>query len=67
MNVLTKKIIGVFCLGAILLTACAKIENANQNDNSATNQTSAAQQATKDDVEELGRVIKLPFTPEETT
>lgn len=74
MKFLPKKIISVFCLGIFLLNGCSRIETANQNENSSlANQTANNSdeknnpQAVKDDVEELGRVIKLPFTPEDVT
>lgn len=68
MNFSSKITIGVFSLGVLFFTAaCAKIEDANQNNNSATTQTNAAQQATKDDVEELGKIVRLNITPEEAT
>ncbi len=50
--------------------ACAEDETADQNANAAnknlTNSTPANIVA-KDDVDELGKIIKLPFTPEEAT
>ncbi len=69
----TKKTIRVFCLSVFLLCSCAKIENADKNENSPENQTAngAAQTnnalAAKDDLEELEKIIKLPAAPEETT
>ncbi len=69
MNFKAKNIFGVFCLGAFFLTAaCSTNESVNQNKNSPANQTNAAQQqATKDDVEELGKIIRLNIAPEEAT
>jgi hypothetical protein len=68
-----KKIASLFSLSLfLLLTACSKPESANQNGNLA--QTNANQNgeknnssAVKDDIEELGKIIKLPVMPEETT
>lgn len=69
-----KKFISVFSLGIFLLNACSTIEVPKQNENSAAvNQTANnssdknAAQAVKDDVEELGKLVKLPYTPEEAT
>ncbi|MDQ6786744.1 MAG: hypothetical protein M3033_08030 [Acidobacteriota bacterium] len=69
-----KKFISVFSLGIFLLNGCSRIETANQNGNF----TSAGQtannsgdkngvQTVKDDVEELGKIVKLPYAPEEAT
>lgn len=67
-NFSAKNIIGTFWLGAFLLTAsCAETDDANQNNNSSTAQANAAQPASRDDVEELGKIIKLPLAPEEAT
>lgn len=67
MNFSIKRTIGVFCLGVSAFSACSKDERANQNRSSQTTQTNAAQQATKDDVEELGKIVRLPAAPEEAT
>lgn len=70
MNLRAKNIFGVFCLGAIFLcAACSPNESVNQNQNSSANQTNTAQQqqATKDDVEELGKIVRLNIAPEEAT
>lgn len=66
------KIICVFGLSVLLAGACSRIETANQNDNSAVSKNSAANeknnaQLIKDDVEELGKIINLPFSPQEAT
>lgn len=70
MNFPLKKILSILSLSIFLLTACSKPDFVNQNDNSAqinTNQNGGKDNAplTKDDVEELGKIIKLPFAPEE--
>lgn len=51
------------------LTACAGNETANLNSTNAATaaQNSNAETTARDDVEELGKLIKLPFAPEETT
>lgn len=66
MNFSFTKTFGVFFLGVFLLAACSKIENANRTESSQTNQSNDAQ-AIKDDVEELGKIVKLPLEPEEAT
>lgn len=68
----TIKFIGVFCFGAFFLTGCLRIEIANQNANLAAAQANQAAeknaaQSVKDDVEELGKIVNLPATPEEAT
>jgi hypothetical protein len=68
MNVSAKKLIGALWLGiSLLAAACANGDNANQNNLSNQAQASAAQQTTKDDIEELGKIIRLPVAPEEAT
>ncbi len=42
-------------------------ENSNQNANTAANSANSNVAATKDDLEEFGKIVKLPFTPEEVT
>lgn len=53
----------------ILLNACAGIEKANLNSSApASNSNSTVLEIVpKDNVEELGKIIKLPFVPEEAT
>lgn len=69
MNFSTKKTIGaLFCLGASLFGAsCATSENSNANQANQTNAAATAQTATKDDVEELGKIVRLPLSPVEAT
>lgn len=68
MNFSVKKTIGVFCLGIfVFAVSCSKNESANQNQNSQPTQMNAAQMATKDDVEELGKIVRLQIMPEEST
>ncbi len=68
-----KKTIAVFCLSFFFLCSCAKIENGDKSKNSPANQTASGAaeindaQATKDDLEELEKIIKLPAAPEEAT
>jgi len=69
----TKKTIHVFCLSVFLLCSCAKVENADKNENSPANQAANGSiqkndaQTAKDDLEELEKIIKLPAAPEEAT
>lgn len=54
----------------IFLTACAEDDAGNLNSNSAaknSNSSTPVAVVPKDDVEELGKIIKLPFIPEEAT
>lgn len=70
MNFSRKKILSVVGLSIFLFPACASLKLANQNGVS-TAQTDANQNgaaaAVKDDPEELEKIIKLPFPPEEAT
>lgn len=61
--------IGALLLAAALFGACSRLDSADRNDNSAVNHTTKTSDAaaTKDDVEELGKIIKLPVAPEEAT
>ncbi len=53
----------------ILLNACAGNQKANINSSAPTNDNSNSNTAiiVKDDIEELGKIIKLPAAPEEAT
>jgi hypothetical protein len=52
----------------VFFGACGKIEKANVNSAPPSeNADSTVNTAAKDDVEELGKIIKLPFEPEEAT
>lgn len=64
------KLVFVFTVSAFLLCACPGGENSNQSANNANRGNAAGNSnnnSASDDVEELGRIIKLPFTPEEAT
>ena len=67
MNFFPKKFICVFCFSIFFASACTRVENVNvsqsQNNQSANNNA----QIVNDDVEELGKIIKLPLAPEEAT
>ena len=70
MQFLPTKLICGFFLSIFLFSACGKNETAN-NANLPTNQTANYNNDNKippmDDIEELERIIKLPFHPEEAT
>lgn len=66
MKNLSARVIFVLIATAVLFNACGSGEEINKNistsgDIQNTDQTGAA----RDDVEELGKIIKLPFEPEE--
>lgn len=72
MNFSLKKILSLLSLSVFFITACSQSESGIQKDNAA--QTNSGQNAektsesfVKDDVEELEKTIRLPFTPEEAT
>ncbi|MDQ3323766.1 MAG: hypothetical protein M3525_15225 [Acidobacteriota bacterium] len=71
MKVSQKKILNIFCLGVFFLNACAGNENVNSSTQS--NQTAVNPgeknnaQIVKDDADELGKIVNLPFAPEEAT
>jgi hypothetical protein len=61
------KLFFVFLTGAFLLAACGASGEVNQNANGA-NQSSGANgnsNLTKDDTEEFGKIVSMPFVPEE--
>lgn len=65
----SKFTIGLFGI-IFLFNSCARNETANSNSSASnSNQTagSANEFVPKDDVEELGKIIKLPIAPEEAT
>ena len=68
MKILLAKLIFVFTTSAILFCACPNNEDANQASNNANRGNTANNSnnnAPNDDVEELGKIVKLPFLPEE--
>ncbi|MBA2495293.1 MAG: hypothetical protein H0V31_11430 [Acidobacteria bacterium] len=67
MRISPTKLCCVFILSIFLFNGCGKNENSNINQ--PINQTANNDNANipKDDVEELERIIKLPFHPEEAT
>lgn len=67
MKFFPKKLICVFYLSLFFATACSRVENGNLAQ-SQTNQTANNNaQSVNDDVEELGKIVKLPLAPEEAT
>lgn len=59
-------------LGVFFMTACSQTESEVKNANAAqvnSNQNAGKRNAVvvKDDIEELGKTIRLPFAPEEAT
>ena len=70
MKCLPTKLICGFLLSIFLFSACVKNEtdkNANLPTNQTTNYNNDNKTPPMDDVEELERIIKLPFHPEEAT
>ncbi len=68
MKLLQAKLFFSLALVIIFLNACAGNEKANLNSAAPIdNSNSTAATAAKDDIEELGKIIKLPFVPEEAT
>ena len=65
MKISQAKLIFSLALSIFLLNACAgnKIENTN----SFAQGVDSSIEVVKDDIEELGKIIQLPFVPEETT
>ncbi len=61
-----KLFFGLALIG-IFLNGCVKTEKTNINSNASNNSNSAVSITVKDDIEELGKFIKLPLTPEEAT
>lgn len=61
------KLFFVFFAGALFLSGCGKSGNANQNVNSANQSASANSNSnlTHDDAEDLGKIVSLPYVPEE--
>ncbi len=66
MKISQAKLILGLALSIFLLNACAGYKTANTN-SSAQGVDSNIEIVAKDDVEELGKIIKLPFVPEEAT
>ena len=70
MQFLPKKLICGFLLSIFLFSACGKNEtakNANLPTNKAANYNNDNKIPPLDDIEELERIIKLPFHPDEAT
>lgn len=70
MKFLPTILICAFLLSIFLFSACGKdetVNNANLPANQTTNYTNDNKIPPQDDVEELERIIKLPFHPEEAT
>jgi len=71
MKISRKNILNIFCLGVLFLNACAGNENANNSTNSSQGTVESGEKNSaliaKDDAEELGKIVNLPFAPEETT
>jgi hypothetical protein len=63
------KLLFGLALISLFFSACVSKEKANINSNSApvANSNSTATLVAKDDIDELGKIIKLPATPEEAT
>ncbi len=63
------KLVFLFLTSLFLFSACGRSENANQKANSANQAANADSNSdsTKDDTEEFGRIVSLPYVPEETT
>ncbi|MGC2237676.1 MAG: hypothetical protein WA584_16050 [Pyrinomonadaceae bacterium] len=59
----------VFLAGAFFLSGCGRGGNVNQKVNSANQAANADSNAnlTQDDTEDLGKIVSLPYVPEETT
>ena len=57
----------VFLAGAFFLSGCGRSGNVNQNVNSANQAANADSNAnlTQDNTEDLGRIVSLPYVPEE--
>ncbi|MDQ3063304.1 MAG: hypothetical protein M3R14_10685 [Acidobacteriota bacterium] len=66
MKISQAKLILSLALSIFLLNACAGNETANTN-SLASNVNSKTEVVAKDDIEELGKIIKLAFVPEEAT
>jgi hypothetical protein len=66
MKISQAKSILSLALSIFLLNACAGNETANTN-SFASNVNSKTEAVAKDDLEELGKIIKLPVVPEEAT
>jgi len=64
MKISRAKLILNLALSIFLLNACAGNKTANTN---ALDVDSKTEVAANDDIEALGKIIKLPFAPEETT
>ncbi|MGI8786247.1 MAG: hypothetical protein ACR2HG_00615 [Pyrinomonadaceae bacterium] len=70
MKILKAKLFFSFAVSVFLLNGCAENKNVNVNSSAPnTNQTSNSKTeiTAKDDIEELGKTVKLPYTPEEAT
>ncbi len=74
MKIARAKFLCVFLLAFVLFAACREDNSQNTNSQSAdsgqttgSNDESGNSNITKDDIEELSKIIKLPFLPEETT
>lgn len=63
------KLFFVILISFFLFFACGKAENANQKTNTANQAANTDSNAnlTQDDTEELGKIVSLPYVPEETT
>lgn len=67
MKFLQPKAFFLFATSLFLLTACGRSENTNQNANKAANLSNTNTSLTKDDVEDFGKIVNLPFQPEEVS
>jgi hypothetical protein len=61
------KLFFLFFAALFLPSACGRGENANRNADSASQAANTVPDAnlTRDDAEEFGKIVNLPFTPEE--
>jgi len=67
MRIFRVKTFFVFLSVVLLLNACSGIETANDNRAAPNANPNAAVIVPVDDVEELGKIVKLPYAPEEAT
>ncbi|HXG85129.1 MAG TPA: hypothetical protein VNI84_14005 [Pyrinomonadaceae bacterium] len=71
MKISRKNILTVFCLGVFFLNACAGNENAGSSTQSNQPTADSGKEnnapVVKDDADELGKIVNLPFAPEDAT
>ncbi len=68
MKILLAKLIFVFTTSAFLFCGCPNSKDANQVSNTSKQGSTAndfSNNAPNDDIEELGKIVRLPFLPEE--